>query len=188
MHHEIHPLRIIVMGVSGCGKSTLAQGLSLALALRMKDGDELHLPESVAKMSAGIPLEDADRWPWLDRIAAYLKNSEGHASESLGGIVACSALKKIYRDRIRKNAGPVVFIFLDGNAELIRDRMTQRLGHFMQAGLLDSQLHALEKPSLDETDVISLDIAQSVEAILQQALKNLKTSSTQAHTFSSLSI
>jgi len=88
------PLRIIVMGVSGSGKSTLAQGLSQALKIRMKDGDELHLPQSVAKMSAGIALQDEDRWPWLDRIADYLNNVDNSALGISGGIVACSALKK----------------------------------------------------------------------------------------------
>ena len=86
MHTEDQALRIIVMGVSGCGKSTLAQGLSQTLQLRMKDGDELHLPESVEKMRAGVALQDEDRWPWLDRIAQYLTATEG--SHSPGGIVA----------------------------------------------------------------------------------------------------
>ena len=92
MGHADSPLRIIVMGVSGSGKSTLAEALSEALGLPMKDGDELHLPESVAKMSAGIALEDADRWPWLDRIANYLANSEQNPQGKAGAIVACSAL------------------------------------------------------------------------------------------------
>ena len=113
------------MGVSGSGKSTLAQNLSQILQLRMKDGDELHLPESVAKMSAGIALDDEDRWPWLDRIGQYLIDAD--AENGPGGIVACSALKRIYRDRIRHHAGPVVFLFLEGSPELIRQRMQQRV-------------------------------------------------------------
>jgi carbohydrate kinase (thermoresistant glucokinase family) len=168
------PLRIIVMGVSGSGKSTLAEGLSKSLSLRMKDGDELHLPESVAKMSAGIALEDADRWPWLDRIAQYLANTQPNATGQLGSIVACSALKKIYRDRIRQQAGTVVFLFLNGKPELIRDRMQQRQGHYMQAGLLDSQFQTLEAPKQDEGDVIELDIDQTVDAILHKALDHLE--------------
>jgi carbohydrate kinase (thermoresistant glucokinase family) len=167
-------LRIIVMGVSGCGKSTLSQSLSETLQLRMKDGDDLHLPESVDKMRAGIALQDEDRWPWLDRIANYLKDSE--PENGLGGIVACSALKKIYRDRIRQKAGPVVFLFLEGHPDLIRQRMEQRVGHYMQPGLLDSQLKTLEKPTLDEVDVITLSIDQPVEQIVQQALLALKVS------------
>ncbi len=168
------PFRIIVMGVSGSGKSTLAEGLSKSLSLRMKDGDELHLPESIAKMSAGIALEDADRWPWLDRIAHYLADKQPNTTGQVGGIVACSALKKIYRDRIRQQTGPVVFLFLNGKPELILERMQQRKGHYMQAGLLDSQLQTLEKPSLDEHDVIELDIQPSVVEILHTALEQLK--------------
>jgi len=169
MHTADSPLRIIVMGVSGSGKSTLAEALSEALGLPMKDGDELHLPESVAKMSAGIALEDADRWPWLDRIANYLANSEQNPQGKAGAIVACSALKLIYRDRIRQQAGPVVFLFLDGQPELIKQRMQERKGHYMQAGLLDSQLQTLEKPSADERDVIALSINQALSDLLQNA-------------------
>jgi carbohydrate kinase (thermoresistant glucokinase family) len=169
MHTADFPLRIIVMGVSGSGKSTLAEGLSEALGLPMQDGDELHLPESVAKMSAGIALEDADRWPWLDRIANYLATSEQNSQGNAGAIVACSALKRIYRDRIRQQAGPVVFLFLDGQPELIKQRMQERKGHYMQAGLLDSQLQTLEKPSADERDVIALSINQALSDLLQNA-------------------
>lgn len=179
------PLRIIVMGVSGSGKSTLAEGLSVALGLPMKDGDELHLPESVAKMSAGIALEDADRWPWLDRIASYLASTDaneyrpqGYATKrgpqvNAGAIVSCSALKRIYRDRLRQKAGPVLFLFLDGSSELIRQRMQERKGHYMQAGLLDSQLLTLEKPGSDEVDVITLPIDQTVSSLLENALLKL---------------
>ena len=173
MHEADSPLRIIVMGVSGSGKSTLAEGLSEALGLPMKDGDELHLPESVAKMSAGIALEDADRWPWLDRIASYLANSEQNPQGKSGGIVACSALKRIYRDRIRQQAGPIVFLFLDGKPDLIKQRMQDRKGHYMQAGLLDSQLQTLEKPSEDESDVIALSINQTVSDLLENAMARL---------------
>ena len=175
-------LRIIVMGVSGSGKSTLAEGLSKALSLPMKDGDEFHLPESIAKMSAGIALQDTDRWPWLDRIASYLADNQpgpqGGAKEyspqgNAGAIVSCSALKRIYRDRIRQQAGPVVFLFLDGSPELIRQRMQERKGHYMQAGLLDSQLLTLEKPGSNEVDVITLPIDQTVSSLLENALLKL---------------
>ncbi len=173
MRTAVSPLRIIVMGVSGSGKSTLAEGLSKSLGLPMIDGDELHLPESVAKMSAGIALEDADRWPWLDRIANYLANSEQSLHGKAGAIVACSALKRIYRDRIRQQAGPVVFLFLDGKPDLIKQRMQDRKGHYMQAGLLDSQLQTLEKPSGDESDVIALSINQAVSDLLENAMARL---------------
>lgn len=163
------PLRLIVMGVSGCGKSTMATALSESLGLDMVDGDDLHLPESVAKMRSGVALQDADRWPWLDRIGEYL--SKPHAQ---GRVVACSALKRTYRDRIREQAGPVCFVFLNGSFELIDQRMRQRVGHYMQAGLLASQFQALEIPQADEPDVITLTITEPVADLVKQALAALK--------------
>ena len=161
-------LRLIVMGVSGCGKSTMAAALSERLGLDMVDGDDLHLPESVAKMRAGIALQDDDRWPWLERIGDYL--SQPHAQ---GRVVACSALKRVYRDRIREQAGDVCFVFLDGEFELIQKRMQQRVGHYMQPGLLDSQFRTLEKPQADESDVIRLPITEPVQDMVEQALNAL---------------
>ena len=162
------PLRLIVMGVSGCGKSTMAAALSERLGLDMVDGDDLHLPESVAKMRAGVALQDDDRWPWLGRIGNYL--SQPHAQ---GRVVACSALKRVYRDRIREQAGDVCFVFLDGEFELIQKRMQQRVGHYMQPGLLDSQFRTLEKPQADESDVIRLPITEPVQDMVEQALNAL---------------
>jgi carbohydrate kinase (thermoresistant glucokinase family) len=162
------PLRLIVMGVSGCGKSTMATALSERLGLDMVDGDDLHLPESVAKMRSGIALQDADRWPWLDRIGQYLDQEHPQ-----GRVVACSALKRVYRDRIREKAGDVCFVFLDGDYDLIAQRMRQRVGHYMQPGLLDSQFRTLEKPQADETDVIRLPITEPVQDMVTQALKAL---------------
>jgi gluconokinase len=167
------PLRLIVMGVSGCGKSTMAAALGEHLGLQMVDGDDLHLPQSVAKMRAGIALEDADRWPWLDRIGEYL--AQPHPQ---GRVVACSALKRAYRDRIRAQAGDVCFLFLDGAFALIEQRMRQRVGHYMQAGLLDSQFRTLEKPQADETDVIRLPITEPVQDMVAQALAALQARAT----------
>ena len=164
------PLRLIVMGVSGCGKSTMASALGERLGLDMVDGDDLHLPESVAKMRSGIALQDADRWPWLDRIGHYLAQAQ-----EPGRVVACSALKRVYRDRIREQAGDVCFVFLDGDFELIQKRLHQRVGHYMQPGLLDSQFRALEKPQADETDVIRLPITEPVQDMVMQALAALQT-------------
>jgi carbohydrate kinase (thermoresistant glucokinase family) len=158
-------LRLIVMGVSGCGKSTLSAALAGQLGLEQVDGDDLHLPASVAKMSAGIALEDADRWPWLDRIAQFLAQAD-----EPGRVVACSALRRVYRDRIRSQAGTVRFIFLDGSQELIAQRMAQRSDHYMQPSLLESQFRTLERPSADETDVIALPITEPVERVLALAL------------------
>jgi carbohydrate kinase (thermoresistant glucokinase family) len=163
------PLRLIVMGVSGCGKSTMAAALGERLGLDMVDGDDLHLPESVAKMRAGIALQDDDRWPWLDRIGAYLSQPAAQ-----GRVVACSALKRVYRDRIREQAGVVCFVFLDGDFDLIQQRLQKRVGHYMQPGLLDSQFRTLEKPQADEVDVIRLPITESVQDMVQQALQALQ--------------
>lgn len=163
------PLRLIVMGVSGCGKSTMALALAERLGLDMVDGDDLHLPESVAKMRSGIALDDADRWPWLDRIGAHLAQAQ-----QPGRVVACSALKRAYRDRIRQQAGAVCFLFLHGDFELIQQRMHQRVGHYMQPGLLNSQFEALEIPQADESDVITLPITAPVADLLSQALARLQ--------------
>jgi carbohydrate kinase (thermoresistant glucokinase family) len=170
------PLRLIVMGVSGCGKSTIACALSQRLGLEMVDGDDLHLPESVAKMRAGVALQDADRWPWLDRIGAYLAQAD-----TPGRVVACSALKRAYRDRIRQQAGEVRFLFLKGDFELIDQRLRQRVGHYMQPGLLTSQFEALEIPQHDETDVISLPIIEPVADLVAQALFELQARPLPAH-------
>ena len=164
-------LRLIVMGVSGCGKSTVAKALAHRMGFEMVDGDDLHLTTSVAKMRSGIALEDADRWPWLDRIGDFL-NPKG--AESLGRVVACSALKRAYRDRIRERAGEVCFLFLNGEFDLIQKRMNQRHGHYMQTGLLDSQFRTLEKPHDDETDIITLSIIEPVNDLVSQALLALQ--------------
>jgi carbohydrate kinase (thermoresistant glucokinase family) len=166
------PLRLIVMGVSGCGKSTMAAALSERLGLDMVDGDDLHRPESVAKMRAGVALQDADRWPWLDRIGDYLAGSPDGV---LGRVVACSALRRAYRERIRAHAGEVCFLFLQGDYALIAQRMRLRVGHYMQADLLDSQFQTLETPAPDETDVITLDIDMPMAALIDQAVSALQT-------------
>ena len=170
------PLRLIVMGVSGCGKSTMASALGERLGLEMVDGDDLHLTESVAKMRSGIALDDADRWPWLDRIGQCL--AQAHEP---GRVVACSALKRTYRERIREQAGDVCFVFLDGDYDLIAQRMRQRVGHYMQPGLLDSQFRTLEKPQADETDVIRLPITEPVQNMVEQALQALHSRLHPAH-------
>jgi gluconokinase len=163
--------QIVVMGVSGSGKSTLAGRLASSLGLHMVDGDDLHLPESVAKMAAGIPLEDADRWPWLDRIGQYLREAAEHPAH--GRIVACSALKRVYRDHIRLLAPSVRFVFLDGEPELIRQRIARRTGHYMRADLLASQLQTLERPQEDESDVITLDIRAAPAQLAEMAVRAL---------------
>ncbi len=138
----------IVMGVSGCGKSTFGAARARATGARFIEGDALHGADNLAKMASGMPLTDADRWPWLDRIAAAINREI-----ALGACVVatCSALRRAYRDRLRTQiAAPVRFILLDVPLEELRRRMAQRMGHFMPPHLLDSQLATLEWPGPDE--------------------------------------
>jgi gluconokinase len=173
-------LPVVVMGVSGTGKSSVAAGLAQLLGVPWIDGDDLHAPEAVARMRAGQPLADVDRWPWLDRIGACLAN--GTAAPN-GVVVACSALRRAYRDRLRAASAELQFVFLDGPPALIHQRMAQRSGHYMPPALLDSQLHTLEAPDASEADVlharIDAPVAQIVAAVgaqlLQRAASGLAT-------------
>ena len=164
-------LALVVMGVSGSGKSTVASGIAEALGLGFIDGDGLHSPESVALMQAGTPLTDADRWPWLGRIAARLSDAEQWPA---GLVIACSALRRAYRDRIREGAPGVGFVFLDGPAELIRERMAGRSGHYMPESLLASQLATLEPPGADEPDVLRVAIEQPAVEVIETAVRALR--------------
>ena len=157
--------RLVIMGVSGCGKSSVGARLAARLGLNYRDGDDLHPPENVAKMRAGMPLTDADRWPWLDRVGqVFLANAPV--------IVGCSALKRAYRDRIRTAAGgPVTFVHLAGSQEVIAARMALRQGHYMPLSLLDSQFAALEPPAAEEAITVSID--QPLEAIVADILRQL---------------
>jgi gluconokinase len=157
----------VVMGVASCGKTTIGAAIAEQLGARFIEGDRLHAPESVAKMSTGIPLTDDDRWPWLARIGAALEG-EG------GAIAACSALKKSYRLAIAKAAGrPVSFIHLHGSRELLARRIAGRKGHFMPPALLVSQLATLESPDTDER-ALTLDIAEVPQEIVAKAVAWLK--------------
>ena len=162
---------VVVMGVSGTGKSSVAEGIAAALGLACVDGDHLHAPESVAKMKAGTPLCDADRWPWLDRIGACLCDA---AAEPAGVAVSCSALRRAYRDRLRAAAPHVRFVFLDGSPELIRTRMVARRDHYMPPGLLDSQMQTLERPGFDEPGVLPVNIEAPLATVISQAVALLR--------------
>ena len=164
-------LALVVMGVSGSGKSTVAAGIAAALGLAFVDGDGLHSPESVARMQAGTPLTDADRWPWLGRIAARLADADATPA---GLVIACSALRRAYRDRIRAGAPGVRFVFLDGSAELIRTRMATRSGHYMPESLLASQLATLEPPGEGEPDVHRVEIARPAAEVVADAVRALR--------------
>ncbi len=149
------------MGVAGSGKTTLGHALSVRLRLPYVDGDELHSEANIARMARGLPLTDADRWPWLDRVARVL-------DRRAPVIVGCSALRRAYRDRLRQGArGPVRFVHLAGSAPLIARRMAARPGHFMPLALLDSQFATLEPPDPDE-NALTLDISLPVDLLVER--------------------
>ncbi|WP_436994821.1 gluconokinase [Streptomyces sp. enrichment culture] len=137
------------MGVSGSGKTTVGTALAERLGVPYAEADDFHPPENVAKMASGVPLTDEDRAPWLDAIAAWLKAQEGE-----GGVVTCSALKRVYRDRLRRAAPEVFFLHLDGSPELIGERLSGRTGHFMPSALLRSQFETLEALDADEAGAV----------------------------------
>lgn len=140
--------RFVVMGVSGCGKSHIGQAFAAAIGARFVDGDNLHPQANIEKMSRGEPLNDHDRAPWLDKIGAALV--------AAGTVVACSALKRQYRDQIRAVSGaPVIFLYLRGTRETLLNRMSSRPGHFMPPQLLDTQLATLEPPADDELYLVA---------------------------------
>ncbi|HVK27413.1 MAG TPA: gluconokinase [Nocardioides sp.] len=153
---------LVVMGVSGSGKSTVGAALAQRLGVPFEDADDLHPPANIAKMSAGIPLDDDDRHPWLETIGAWLAAHDGH-----GGVVSCSALKRAYRDQLRAHAARAVFVHLHGTREVIARRQASRPGHFMPASLLDSQFDTLEPLAEDEAGVV-IDVDQTVDVIVQQ--------------------
>ena len=163
------------MGVSGSGKSTIGVAIAAALALRFIDGDSLHSPESVRRMQSGVALTDDDRWPWLDRVGAELADA---TRSPAGVVVACSALKPAYRDRIRTAAPAVRFVFLDGSQRTIEARMATRSGHYMPTSLLASQLATLERPDRDERDVVTLSLERPAAEVVGDAVRALTASAT----------
>ena len=144
-------MSLVVMGVCGSGKTTVGQLLAQSLGWPFIEGDRLHPPENVARMSAGLALSDDDRWPWLDAIAAAIAAEQKRGSEA---VAACSALKYAYRERLRAAAGPLVFVHLDGDPALLAQRMAARKEHFMPPGLLASQLATLEPLRPDEPAMV----------------------------------
>ena len=166
------PCALIVMGVSGSGKSTIAARLAERLSWTFEDGDRFHPAGNVAKMSAGQPLTDEDRWPWLQAISDEIDrvcHSGGHA------VIACSALKRAYRDVLVHGRSDARIVFLSGTQPLIVERLARRKGHFMPPGLLDSQFKALEPPAADENPV-TVSIDASVETIVEDIVRQLKAS------------
>jgi carbohydrate kinase (thermoresistant glucokinase family) len=158
---------IVVMGVSGCGKSTVGGEMAARLGWPFEEGDRYHLPASVAKMSAGIPLEDSDRWPWLEKLAALIGE---HQAAGRSSILACSSLKRAYRDLLRTGAPRVRFLHLHGAREVLQARLDARKGHFFPPELLASQYATLEPLAPDE-DGLVVDVALPPEAQVEAALR-----------------
>ena len=163
------PCALIVMGVSGSGKSTIAERLAARLGWRFEDGDKYHPPANVTKMSAGHPLNDEDRWPWLQAIADEIDRTCKAGDHA---VVACSALKRVYRDILVHGRGDVRIVFLNGTQDLIANRLAARKGHFMPPGLLTSQFKTLEPPKPGERPII-VSIDASVEAIVDDIIRQL---------------
>ena len=150
---------IVVMGVSGSGKSTVGSALAQRLGVPFADADDLHPAANIAKMTAGHPLDDNDRYPWLERIGEWLAEHSG------GGVVSCSALKRKYRDQLRRHCPAASFVHLSGSPDLIARRQASRPGHFMPASLLASQFATLEPLEPDERG-ITVDIDHDIDSIV----------------------
>ncbi|AEG43512.1 gluconokinase [Isoptericola variabilis] len=163
---------VVVMGVAGSGKTTVATLLAARLGVEYAEADEFHSPENIAKMSAGTPLTDADRAPWLAAIRDWLT---AEADAGRPGVVTCSALKRSYRDVLRSARGRVRFVHLTGTPELLAERMAHRSGHFMPTSLLPSQLATLE-PLGDDEDGLAVDVAAPPEEIAESVLARLAAS------------
>jgi len=170
--HEPMPHALIVMGVSGSGKSTVGEALAQRLGWAYEDADAYHPTSNVAKMSAGQPLTDDDRWPWLAAIAAEIDRVAGRGGHVVFG---CSALKRAYRDVLVHGRDDVRIVYLDGSRELIAARMAARKNHFMPAGLLDSQFATLQVPGADEQPIVA-GIDAPVGAIVDAIVRQLGTS------------
>jgi len=161
-----------MMGVSGCGKTTVGRALAERIGCAFKEGDELHPASNVAKMKAGHPLDDADRAPWLDAVAGWIAEREG-ARE--WGVISCSALKRAYRDRLRRaGAERLRFVLLDPDEATLRARLEHRRGHYMPASLLDSQLATLECPDPDER-ILRLEGTGSVDEACDKVMAWLRS-------------
>lgn len=156
------------MGVAGVGKSTIAQGIAAELDLELAEGDDFHPQANVEKMSSGQALTDEDRWPWLEQLADWTRERR---TAGVSTVVTCSALRKVYRDVLRGADPDTFFVFLYGDEDLLLERMRSR-EHFMPGSLLRSQFETLEALEPDESGV-ALDVAQSVEEIVEQALDGL---------------
>jgi gluconokinase len=161
---------VVVMGVSGCGKTTVARELSARTGLLFAEADDFHSASSVERMRAGVPLDDADRQPWLRELAAW--QAAQHA-QGVSTVLACSALRRSYRDILRSGVADLEFVHLAGPAEVIRERLAQRTGHYMPTSLLESQIATLELLEPDEPGVV-LDVSRPTQQLVSEAIRRLK--------------
>lgn len=165
---ELHYKHVVIMGVSASGKSTIGKALAPLVGLEYRDGDDMHPASNIAKMEAGTPLDDDDRWPWLESIGKWL------AAHPEGAMVGCSALKRSYRDLIRSLCPDAVFLHVHGDFDVLYDRMSHRPGHFMPPKLLRSQFDTLELLADDEPGQL-FDVTDPPEVIAQAAAQWLRT-------------
>ncbi len=168
LQHENKNMNLVIMGVCGCGKSTIGKLLADELGARFIEGDSFHPAENVQRMSAGIPLTDADRQPWLERLRDELSTTHSNGSQA---VLSCSALKKSYRQTLA-SSGPLTFVYLQAERAEIERRMSLRQDHFMVATLVTSQFETLQEPGVDEA-CIRVSVLQSVPHIVQEILKKL---------------
>jgi gluconokinase len=161
------PRAIVVMGVSGCGKTSVGQALAARLGARFVDADDFHPPSNVEKMRAGVPLDDADRAPWLARLNAVMRHAVARGDSV---VLACSALKRGYRDMLGRRLPGLRIVHLSGSRELIASRIAARQHRYMPASLLASQFDALEPPQ----DAVVVDVGGSVEQTVEAALRGLR--------------
>lgn len=154
---------VVVMGVCGCGKTTVGKRLAERLGAEFIEGDDLHPEANRAKMSRGVALTDDDRWPWLEAITSKAREA---ATSSRNVVVSCSALRRTYRDSLRRAGDDLCFVHLTGPKDILQERMAQRRAHFMPPGLLDSQLATLEAPDADEF-ALTLDVAHGPDSLVE---------------------
>ena len=170
MPPDAGPRALIVMGVSGSGKSTIGERLAARIGWRFEDADTFHPASNVAKMSAGHPLTDEDRWPWLKAIAAEIDRAS-EAGERI--VIGCSALRRVYRDLLVHGRNDIRIVYLQGTQALIGRRLGERTGHFMPPGLLTSQFKTLEPPTPDE-HAVAVSIDAPVESIVDDIVRQLE--------------